>query len=193
MNLISLFVILVYSVLHEGHLKSCVCLPKPGTITVMRRASQTGFTLPELLVTAVLLIVLGAGAVFLLRESPQTIARNDAQRQTDTALLVQAVSNYRAKNNGSLPAGIGTTYKTIGSQDGELDLCAILVPKYLTDVPYDPTTGALSSVDDRCDAADQEYTTGYQIKKNDDGSQIMVQAPSAQGNKLIIITKKFWR
>jgi type II secretory pathway pseudopilin PulG len=157
----------------------------------MRRASQTGFTLPELLVTAVLLIALGAGAVFLLRESPQTIARNDAQRQTDTALLVQAVSNYRAKNNGSLPAGIGTTYKTIGSQDGELDLCAILVPKYLTDVPYDPTTGALSSVDDRCDAADQEYTTGYQIKKNDDGSQIMVQAPSAQGNKLIIITKKF--
>lgn len=191
MNLISLFVTLVYPVLNEYFLKSCAGPGKPGTITVMRRTNQAGFTLPELLATVAVVVVLSVAAIFLLRESPQTITRNDAQRQTDTALLVQAVSNYRDKNNGALPAGITTSYKKIGSQDGELDLCKILVPDYLTDVPYDPTTGALSSVDDRCDATDQEYTTGYEIKKNDNGSQITVQAPSAQGDKMIVITKKF--
>lgn len=190
MNLISLFVTLVYPVLNEYFLKSCAGPAKPGTITVMRRTNQSGFTLPELLATVVLVIALSVVAIFLLRQSPQTITRNDAQRQTDTALLVQAVSNYHHKN-GTLPAGITTSYKKIGSQDGELDLCKILVPDYLTDVPYDPTTGALSSVNDRCDAADQEYTTGYEIKKNDSGTQITVQAPSAQGDKMIVITKKF--
>jgi len=156
----------------------------------MRRTNQAGFTLPELLATVVIVILLGVVAMFLLRETPQTMSRYDSQRQTDTALIVQAVTNYRTKT-GALPDGITTTYKTIGSQDGELDLCKILVPDYLTDVPYDPTAGQAASTDERCDAKDQEYTTGYQIKKNDNGTQISVQAPNAQGDKMIIITKKF--
>lgn len=157
----------------------------------MRRTNQAGFTLPELLATVVILIVMGAISVFLLHESPQTVGRYDSQRQTDTALIVQAVTNYRSKHNGTLPVGITTTYKTIGSQDGELNLCKVLVPDYLTDVPYDPTAGKAAAPDDRCDATDQEYTTGYQIKQSDDGKQISVQAPSAQGDHMIIITKTF--
>lgn len=164
---------------------------KPGTITVMRRTHQAGFTLPELLVTVAAVILLCVFSAFLLRQTPQTTARYDSQRQTDVALLVQAITNYRTKNNGALPAGITTTYKTIGSQDGELDLCKVLVPKYLTDVPYDPTAGALSSLDDRCDATDQEYTTGYEVKRNDNGTQVTVQAPHAQGQKMIVISKNF--
>ncbi|HJP96009.1 MAG TPA: type II secretion system protein [Candidatus Saccharimonadales bacterium] len=155
----------------------------------MRRAKQAGFTLPELLATVAIVVVLGVIAIFLLRETPQTADRYDSQRQTDTALLVQAVTNYRAKT-GTLPDGITTTYKTIGSQDGELNLCKILVPNYLTDIPYDPTAGQAASPDDRCDAKDQEYTTGYQIKKDDAGTQITVQAPYAQGDKMVSITKK---
>lgn len=156
----------------------------------MRRADQSGFTLPELLVTAVILIALGVGALFLLHEKPQIIVRDDAQRQADVALLVQSITNYRSKNN-ALPAGITTVFQTVGSQDKELDLCAVLVPKYLTDLPYDPTTGALASVDDRCNAKDQEYTTGYQVKKNQNGTQIVVQAPNSEGSHLISITKNY--
>jgi prepilin-type N-terminal cleavage/methylation domain-containing protein len=156
----------------------------------MRRANQAGFTLPELLVTTLVLLALSVGTFMLLREKPQTVVRDDAQRQVDTALLVQAISNYRSKNN-ALPAGITTTFQTIGSQDKELDLCKILVPKYLTDLPYDPTTGALASVDERCNAKDQEYTTGYQVKKSQNGAQIIVQAPHTESQGIISITKNY--
>lgn len=149
---------------------------------------QAGFTIPELLVTIFIISLLALGAFFLLRTHDEAAARNDALRRTDLALLVQVLNEYHYENK-QLPDNMPTTATPIGSEDGQFDLCTLLVPDYLTDLPFDPQVG-LVSVDGACDAEDQQYITGYTIMKSKDGKTITLASPMAQG-AAISITKQY--
>lgn len=167
----------------------CVMARKTVLYKVMRGApsAQRGFTIPELLVAIALVIVLGGLSIFLLRTNDVDAQIRTAQRKYDVALIVQAVNAYRS-DHGALPDGITTDFQAIASD--ELDLCGALVPTYLSDIPYDPSEGMVTQ-DGECDANDQQYSTGYSIKKNADGTEVNVVATHSEDGDVISLTKKY--
>lgn len=150
---------------------------------------QSGFTIPELLVAIACLALMGLGSFLLLRTDTKEAVRNNAQRQTDIALIAQVLNEYQHEN-GTLPDSIATTEKLIGSEDGQSNLCKDLVPSFLTDLPFDPLSGAIA-LDEPCDATDQHYITGYAVTRSADGKSVTVRAPAAQDGSVISITRKY--
>lgn len=150
---------------------------------------HAGFTLPELVVAFLLITVVGFAAMVLLRENPRTTERNNYQRKTAEAALIQGISRYYY-DKGSLPSGLTTSYQNIGSESGQIDLCKQLVPVYLYDMVYDPTSG-MKTQDGTCDAKNQRYYTGYSIKRSDDGKSVSIVSTTAEGGKVILYTKTF--
>src|SRR6266542_481470 len=131
---------------------------------VVRRWEQ-GFTLPELLVTGAVFGVLITIAVFLVHPINYEPKRRDAQRLTDVAQLTQALNRYVAAK-GMLPAGITKEAQAIGSEEGMIDLCKVLVPTYAKDLPFDPAF-KLRQSSTFCDEPGSVYSAGYAISKTD--------------------------
>lgn len=155
----------------------------------LRLPSQHGFTLPELLVAILLFVIVGGAALILLHPNSQVVERNNATRKLDEAALVQGITRYYDAK-GSLPTGITTTYQGIGSETGELDLCKQLVPAYIPDLVYDPTTGLVTQ-DGNCAAKDQKYHTGYNIKESSDGRTVSISAATSEDGTVYTFTKHF--
>jgi Tfp pilus assembly protein PilE len=160
--------------------------------TYMRSASSCrGFTLPELLVTGFVLILLVLGSVLLIHPKDYARQRHDAQRWIDISQLMQALNKYVAQQ-GQLPADIPAgKAKTIGSQKGEVNMCLDFLG-YMkeNDVPFDPTSGAIIAAEN-CSSEGAHYITGYTIVRNKDGS-VTIAAPHAEmKNAHISITRKF--
>lgn len=151
-------------------------------------ANQKGFTMPELLVVIAIFAVLGGVSLLLLRNHPTDVEQRNAERQTSVAYIVQALTNYHKKYQ-QLPSEITTTNKYIDNTEEGADICSALVPEFATDLPYDPTGGGFT-IADTCNAADQEYLTGFAIRRNHDATTITVSAPGAEAGKRISITKK---
>jgi prepilin-type N-terminal cleavage/methylation domain-containing protein len=156
-----------------------------------RTRASRGFTVIELLVT---LLVTGLliGLSFLLAHPKDfTEADANAQRQTDVAQLIQATRHYAVDNNGALPPGITDKDLQIGNGGGMLDLCKAFVPKYMKDIPLDPTDGGqYAAVDCRgTESEPGQYVTGYTIKRAADGT-VTVSAPAAAKGKHISISYK---
>lgn len=144
--------------------------------------------MPELIVAIVLLIGALIGAAFILRVDPQTAAQDNAQRRIDLASLARGLHAYQHAHSGALPDGILDKPVVIGNTDGELDICAALVPAYMGDLPLDPTTGAKASNDTTdtvnkdgqpCSAANMRYSTAYTILKDPAGG-FTLAAPSSE-------------
>jgi len=150
---------------------------------VMR--DSRGFTLLELIVVSGGLLVLLIVTAVVLHPHDYSGVMRDGQRQTDMAQILGALRQYQAAH-GDLPAGIGTSSKTIGSQKGELNICSALVPAYLKDLPLDPVAGGKISkaqqdiTDKACSDNDVEYTTGFTISKSSDGKHVTIAATAPE-------------
>lgn len=110
-------------------------------------ALQKGFTLIELLVVIGIIGILAAVVIVAVNPARQFASARDTQRRADLYSITNAVYQYATENNGNLPASITTTPTSIGT--GGVDLSADLVPTYIAQIPYDPSTGS---------AADTQYT-----------------------------------
>lgn len=77
-----------------------------------------------------------------------------------------------------MPSGITTTAKTITSTAGatNVDLCAALVPKYIADLPVDPTAGTKSPTASVCTDNGATYSAGYTVVKSATNNRITVAA-----------------
>lgn len=147
-----------------------------------------GFTIPELLVAITIVGVLALASFFILRPDAKDVQRRNAERQLDVAMLAQVIATYHQKV-GKMPDGITTTPKVIGSQEGELNLCSELVPKYMTDIPLDPLMGDAQTTEP-CNAEDQVYTSAYTIAYNKNKTAIIIAAPHAEDGQTITLTKQ---
>ena len=136
-----------------------------------------GFTLIELLVVIGILTVLLAIVLVAINPARQFSQANDTQRRSDVNAILNAIHQYGADNKGDLPTGITATAKTITSTVGatNVDLCIALVPKYLADIPIDPTTGTETPANSVCTDVGATYSTGpppppggYTVVKNAD-------------------------
>lgn len=154
----------------------------------MTRYGQRGFTLPELLVFCVVVIAMLAVALAVAHPRDFTEKRRDAERWVAVAQQMQLLQRYVA-SRGQLPVSITEQRQAIGSEEGMINICPELVPKFADDLLYDPLYGRIET-DGGCQQAGALYTTGLAIAKTKDNS-VTVSAPGAESGEKISLTKKF--
>jgi prepilin-type N-terminal cleavage/methylation domain-containing protein len=139
---------------------------------------SSGFTLIELLVVIGILGILLAIVLIAINPAAQFAQANNTARRNDVNTILNAVHQYGADHKGNLtPLGLTATPTEIS--DSGIDICALLVPDYVSLFPVDPDTNdgaALPETD--CEAADT-YVTGYEIAR-DTGGRVTVSAPDAE-------------
>ena len=153
--------------------KTCINTQKNIFINVCKNFNQksSAFTLIELLVVIAILTILLSMVIVAINPVRQFSQANDAKRLSDISAIISAVQQHTSDNQGQVSDQISSDYKDISSDDA--DLCNLLVPDYLSQLPVDPDNG------EAVDNCDDNYDTGYQIKKDSDSSRITVKAPNA--------------
>jgi prepilin-type N-terminal cleavage/methylation domain-containing protein len=149
-------------------------------------ARQRGFTFIELLVTGVVLGALCVASLPLVRAKSFKVEQVTAQRWMGVAELAQGVRNY-VRDNGHLPEGLTNNPQEIGSDSDMYDLCLVLVPHYLTNIPFDPFGEQSTS---NCLDENTSYDSGFTIAtKGTD--KIVVAAPLAPKETPVSITVRW--
>lgn len=145
----------------------------------MRYIDHKGFTLPELLAATGFIIIVIALSLILIHPKNFTVSEQNAQRQLGIAELMQAINVY-ASQNGNYPSGITYAANNIGSFSGELNLCPVLVPKYIKQIPVDPIIGLSTSCEKNA-----TYITGYTIRRSGyGGDQITISVLGSVGKSI---------
>lgn len=142
--------------------------------------SHKGFTLIEILLVVAAIAVLAGIVILAINPNKQLGDTRNAQRKADVSTILNAVYQYTIDNNGTLPVSISTTptpvCKTGGACSGLIDLSVLTASeKYLTSIPYDPTTSTSTS-------------NNYNISKSANG-RITVAAPGAEQSVTISVTR----
>ncbi len=141
-----------------------------------------GFTLIEVLLVVVIIAILAGIVIVAINPARQISQTNNTQRGADVKAILDAVHQYSIDNRGVLPAAITSTATVMGSGVGQIDVCADLVPVYIAEMPFDPTSTGASYTD--CTS----YDTGYTIATDADG-RVTVAAPDAELSATISVTR----
>lgn len=151
--------------------------------------TQKGFTLIELLLVIGIIAVLAVVVFVALDPAKRFADARDARRISDINSILSAVSQYVIDNKGTIPSGIETTEKQIGTGTGGCEVygqycnvnassCADLstdLAKYLKTLPYDPSTGS-------------DATTHYAIKL-DANNIVTVTSCDTEGNRSFSVSR----
>jgi len=146
----------------------------------MFNSMKKGFTLIETLITIGLIAFLASIVIIAINPARQFAQARNAKRRADVVTILDAIYENMAENGEwSCPVAIPTTTSTIASSGG-VDLCDCLVPTYVAEMPYDPSTGSYTDCDN--------YDTKYQIVKSS-ANRITVSAPDAELGETISVTR----
>ncbi len=148
----------------------------------MSKLNRKGFTLVEVLLVIVIIAILAGIVIVAINPARQISQANNTERSSDIQTVLNAVHEYAIDNRGVLPAAITTTATVVGSGDSQIDICGVLVPTYVAEMPYDP----IASGADYTSCA--SYDTGYTIAKDANG-RITVAAPSAELSEVLSVTR----
>lgn len=140
------------------------------------RTALRGFTLIELLVVVGVLAVLLAIVLIAINPARQFSQANNTKRSSDVNALLNAIHQFAADNQGTLPGGgsITTTAQNISST--AVNLCSDLVPQYIAALPVDPLTNNGTPVTD-CTGA---FDTNYTVVRSASDNRITITAPAAE-------------
>lgn len=141
---------------------------------------RKGLTLVELLVAIGALTIIFVIALILINPAKRFSQANNTKRRNDVNTILNAVNQYMADNNGTVPSAITGSLKNIGSGGTDADLCSLLVPTYVAEMPADPKTGTYTS----CSSYDAQYSISTSA-----GSRITVTAPDAELSVTITLTR----
>ncbi|OGK20154.1 hypothetical protein A3C23_01475 [Candidatus Roizmanbacteria bacterium RIFCSPHIGHO2_02_FULL_37_13b] len=153
---------------------------------MIKKIHSYGFTLIELLVVIGILAILLAITLIAINPARQLSSANDTKRSADANAILNAISQQMVDSRGVVPAGIpvgGAAAIEISSTGA--DICSLVVPDYIAQLPVDPATGT-APVPAPCPAAPDTYVTGYFVTSNN--GRVTVSAPSAQ-NGTIAVTR----
>lgn len=126
---------------------------------------RSGFTLIELLVVIGIIGILAAIVLVAVNPGRQFAQARDAQRKADLLGITNAIYQYAAEHNGSLPDtdvdpqvnSFPSTPTCIGTGGGCFDLGSsgeieaavgqqeLVVPTYIAAIPMDPSTGSAAN------------------------------------------------
>lgn len=132
---------------------------------------QKGFTLIEVLVVMGILAVLLAAVLIAINPNRQFGQARDTQRRNDILAILNAVQQNMADNKGSFNGPAITATPTEIKKTGGIDLCAAIMPNYVSSLPVDPNSG--NPVTD-CSTS---YSTNYQISKDSSGRITVAATP----------------
>lgn len=140
---------------------------------------KKGFTLIEILVVVALIAILAAVTIVAINPAKNFGDTRNAQRSSDVATLLDAVTQYLATQGNSL-SGLGSipvcpTTTVIGTNTGLINLTTQLVPTYIVAIPIDPSVGTAGS-------------TGYDICTTA-SNRIQISAPNAENGKTISVQR----
>lgn len=171
---------------------------------LMPKFFRRGFTLIELLVVIGILAILLTIVLIAINPARQFAQSNNTRRRSDINAMLNAIHQYSVDHKGNISAlsipiddgdsGNGSEAQVIGSDvaGGQIDLCSVLVPTYISALPVDPQDGSSS---DGAGAAvsdcTQAYTTAYTVVQSNIATniRITVSAPGAELGELISVTR----
>ncbi|PIS08871.1 hypothetical protein COT75_04525 [Candidatus Beckwithbacteria bacterium CG10_big_fil_rev_8_21_14_0_10_34_10] len=144
-----------------------------------------GFTLIELLLVISIISVLATVVLVALDPVTRFADARNSRRWGDVNSILTAIHEYIVDNDGSLPSGISTTEKQLGTCSSGGTSCAEADPicldlsttleKYLKSMPVDPKDGT-------------EETTKYSVVA-DSNNIITVKACSAELSETIQVSR----
>lgn len=145
-------------------------------IELMLKKYSKGFTLIELLVVIGILGILLAIVLIAINPARQFAQANNTKRSSDVTTILNAIHQYSADHHGQLPtnmpakpgSGAGTPVEIKSGGNGNIgDICADLVPTYVSLMPQDPKVNNGAGLSETQCAAG--YTTGYQVAVDSSG------------------------
>ena len=145
---------------------------------------KAGFTLVERLIVIGILVVLLAIVLIALNPARQFSQAKNTARSSDVNAILNAVHQYAADNKGQVPGAITGVVQNISGTAA--NICAILVPLYLAQLPVDPNTNNGVPVTTDCALP---YDTNYQIVKSATNNRITVSATAAELGVVISVTR----
>jgi len=152
----------------------------------LNRRYSMGFTLLEIIIAVGIIAILAGAAIMIINPAQQLARARNVQRQSDINLILNAIGQNMADNRGifnCLSGAIPTSSTKMAIGAGNYDIAACLVPAYLDKLPYDPkATGAHY-------ASTTDYDTGYFIFQSTTTNRVTINAPSAELNQTISITR----
>jgi len=116
----------------------------------------------------------------LLNPSKQFAQARNSKRMQDTSVILKAIFAYDTDNKNEIVAKVPLLPTKI-SKNG-LDLCTKLVPKYISQLPADPT------INTQILDCKTTYDTGYEIRKDTTG-KITVTAPMAENGQTVSMSR----
>lgn len=149
---------------------------------------QAGFTFPELLAAAALILIFVGVMLLLVRPANYDAVHRNAQRRLHLAYIMHAITAHK-KDTGILPPTITTQDISIATQTEGPSLCEDLVPRYVPDLPFDPVKGEKFDPAAPCDADLQAYDTGYIVRLED--SYVVLVATHAELGETISLGRWF--
>lgn len=105
----------------------------------------------------------------------QFVAARDFERKSHLYEITNAVYQYAAENDGNMPNNFPEDQTCIGKSSACIDL-SVLVPEYIDEIPYDPTTGDAEN-------------TGYGAYIDPGIGRLVVTAVSEENGQLITIMR----
>jgi|SRR3989339_466763 len=132
-----------------------------------------GFTLIELLIVIALIAVIAGAVIIALNPARQFASARNSQRWSHLPAILNAIQQNTAENQGTFTCaeGVIPIVATAVSVAG-YDICACLVPNYMSSLPFDPSAGSYTSCAD--------YDTGYTIIRDGDTGRVTLTAGSAE-------------
>jgi type IV pilus assembly protein PilA len=148
------------------------------------------FTLVEMLVVIGLIALLATITLMAVNPGRQFAFARDAERKAGLLAILNAISQDMAENGGIFKCG-GNTFiipqstTTISSGNvspSGFDVAPCLVPQYLKDMPYDPSTGYYHGL--------QDYQTNYSIIQDSNNHISIFQNSSELNPNLPIVVSR---
>lgn len=151
-----------------------------------KRADQNGFTLIELLLVILIIATLATIVFVALNPVKRLADARNSRRWNDVNSLLTAIHEYTIDNDGTIPSGITTTEKQLGTAgSGCSSICTTAaaacvdlssdLAAYLKSIPIDPSTGTAA-------------TTHYSVVK-DSNNIITVKACAAENSETIQVSR----
>ncbi len=146
---------------------------------------KKGFTLIEILIVIAIMVIMATVVVVALNPTKRFQDARNARRQSDIQSILTAIHQSIVDNNGTMPTGINTTEKQLGTcvSGGTatctttaatcLDMSASM-SAYLKSIPFDPNGTAV--------------LTQYSVVA-DANNLVTVRACGAEGGKIIQISR----
>jgi len=159
-----------------------------NAVTVPEKRNSAGFTLIEILVAVVIIGALFTIIMTSINPGAYLARGRNTVRWSNITTILNAVGTRMADNKGIFETGctagaIPAVSAKMATGAGNYDIAPCLVPTYLPNMPYDPKASGAHYT------SNSDYDTGYNIIQDATTKRITVNAPAAELEGSISITR----